>query len=153
VSGEARVLTDLAASVADGAAIDWQKEESTLNPADQRLVRHLHLVASVAELYRSLPPDEQPPPDGATEGQETRWGPLVLLESLGKGTTAEVYKAWDATLQREIALKLFPPDEGQHAHDRVLSEARRLARVRHPNVATVYGAERHGNQVGFLTRS
>ncbi|MGE5815020.1 MAG: protein kinase domain-containing protein [Acidobacteriota bacterium] len=150
MSADARALTDLAASVADGAPINWDEIQSTAGPEQQRLVRHLHLVSGVAELYRSLPLIAHDSMALGEEPQGPRWGPLVILGSLGKGTTAEVHRAWDVALQREVALKLFPPDDGdQHAHERVLSEARRLARVRHPNVAAVYGAERHGDRVGF----
>ena len=48
-----------------------------------------------------------------------------------------VYRAWDAQLEREVALKLLAvsPDRSP------LTEAQHLARIRHPNVVTVYGAE------------
>jgi hypothetical protein len=52
-------LLDLAASVADGSQVDWQGAESAAQKDARRLVRHLRLVADVAELYRSLP--EAPP--------------------------------------------------------------------------------------------
>jgi serine/threonine-protein kinase len=149
VSADAQALADLAASVADGTPIDWEAAHAAVGAEQKHLVGHLHLVSSVAELYRSLPPEEAAP-GHVEEPNGPRWGPLVVLEALGKGTTAEVHRAWDVALQREVALKLFPPDDGgPHSHGQVLSEARRLARVRHPNVATVYGAERHGDRVGF----
>lgn len=151
MSAEPAALEDLARSVADGTEIDWAQAESAL-PEDARpLVRHLRLVAGVAALYRSLPAEEgeaQPLDVEAPVGP--RWGHLVLLERIGQGTSAEVHRAWDLELQREVALKLFPPgDASDAAHQRVLGEARRLARVRHPNVAVVHGANRHDGRVGF----
>ena len=78
------------------------------------------------------------------------WGRLSLLDRIGKGTSCEVYRAWDTALHREVALKLLH-DDGDHAqaHARLLEEARRLARVRHAHVVQVYGAEQHDNRVGL----
>lgn len=150
MSAEQRALTDLAASVADGEPIDWDGAQAAVGAEHQALVRHLRLVSSVAELYRTLPVESPEETAAGTGPKGPRWGNLVVMESLGRGTTAEVFRAWDLALHREVALKLFPPDDGgRQAHGHVLSEARRLARVRHPNVATVYGAERHGDRVGF----
>jgi Tol biopolymer transport system component len=62
-----------------------------------------------------------------------------------------VFRAWDSRLERDVALKLLPisalPDAG--AHDDLLAEARLLARVRHPNVVIVHGADHIGAFVGI----
>jgi eukaryotic-like serine/threonine-protein kinase len=146
-------LLDLAASVADGAQVDWQAAETGAEDKARRLVRQLRLVADVAELYRSLPDPpthgrrahDEPAPDGP------RWGRLILLEKIGEGTSSEVYRAWDPELQREVALKLLRADgtEAEAARWRMLGEARRLARVRHPHVVLVYGADRREDRVGL----
>jgi serine/threonine-protein kinase len=60
-----------------------------------------------------------------------------------------VYRALD-NLNREVALKLF--DHAGHRAirpDRVLHEGRLLARVKHPNVVVVHGAERFNGLVGL----
>src|SRR6185295_18992649 len=51
----------------------------------------------------------------------------------------------------DVALKLMSPSRTARAKnpDRVLSEARLLARVRHPNVVTVYGADHTEDYVGL----
>jgi TolB-like protein/Tfp pilus assembly protein PilF/tRNA A-37 threonylcarbamoyl transferase component Bud32 len=145
-------LLDLAASIADGSQVDWQAAETGAEKDARRLVRHLRLVADVAELYRSLP--EAPPQ--ATEADERtpegpRWGRLILLEKIGEGTSSEVYRAWDPELEREVALKLLRADgsQAEAARWRMLGEARRLARVRHPHVVLVYGADRREDRVGL----
>jgi TolB-like protein/tetratricopeptide (TPR) repeat protein/tRNA A-37 threonylcarbamoyl transferase component Bud32 len=145
-------LLDLAASVADGAQVDWQAAETGTQEQARRLVRQLRLVAEVAELYRSLPDAPQPTfvvDEPTPEGK--RWGRLVLLEKIGEGTSSEVYRAWDPELQREVALKLLRADgtEAEAARWRMLGEARRLARVRHPHVVLVYGADRREDRVGL----
>ena len=151
-----RAFADLAASVADGQPVDWDNVESGAAVPNRRLIRHLRLVESIAALYRSIPAD--PPleevPVGAPVGEPTgpRWGRLVLLERIGHGTSAEVFRAWDSELHREVALKLFndgPGGASAGAHARVLQEARRLARVSHTHVVQVYGAEQHDGRVGL----
>jgi serine/threonine protein kinase len=69
------------------------------------------------------------------------WGPFQLLENVGQGGFGEVYRAFDTVLEREVALKLlFPRVSSQAEQEReILREARLLAKVRHPNVVSVYG--------------
>ena len=79
------------------------------------------------------------------------WGPFQLLENVGQGGFGEVYRAFDTVLQREVALKLLLPRvSGQATQEReILREARLLAKVRHPNVVSVYGVDTHEGRVGF----
>ena len=104
-------------------------------------------TTSQRRLHR-LPATRQATPQPGAAGPH--WGRLSLLDRIGKGTSCEVYRAWDTALHREVALKLLH-DEGDHtqAHARLLDEARRLARVRHAHVVQVYGAEQHDNRVGL----
>jgi TolB-like protein/tRNA A-37 threonylcarbamoyl transferase component Bud32 len=149
-----QAIEDLAASVADGRPIDWAAAESGAAAAERRVVRHLRLVESIASLHRStaLTGEDTEPmlPILQQEPSGPMWGRLVMLDSLGAGTSSEVSRAWDSALHREVALKLLH-DDGDHrdAHTRLLEEARRLARVRHAHVVQVYGAEQHDNRVGL----
>ena len=149
-------LAQVAESVADGERVDWNRVESdSLDNRDRRIIRHLRLVDSISSLYRSIPPEASASPS-ALEDEEAvpegpRWGRLVLLERIGQGMSSEVFRAWDTELHREVALKLLLPEQAgtQDAHARILQEARRLARVRHPHVVQVYGAELHDDRVGL----
>jgi tetratricopeptide (TPR) repeat protein/predicted Ser/Thr protein kinase len=85
------------------------------------------------------PVAHKPTPDGP------RWGELVLLDKVGEGHFGEVYRAWDVVLEREVALKLMRAAEEDQA---LLQEARMLARLRHSNVVTVYGVDRHEGRSG-----
>jgi TolB-like protein/Tfp pilus assembly protein PilF len=145
---------DLAASVADGTPIDWKAFDRDSDAVNRRLASHLRLVESIASLHRSIPQDDafgsEPEVNPVEEPSGPHWGRLVMLDRIGEGTSCEVYRAWDSALHREVALKLLH-DEGSHAdsHARLLDEARRMARVRHPHVVQVYGAEQHGDRVGL----
>lgn len=79
------------------------------------------------------------------------WGPFQLLENVGQGGFGEVYRAFDTVLQREVALKLLLPRVSSQADQQrqILREARLLAKVRHPNVVSVYGVDTHEGRVGF----
>ncbi|HEY7497298.1 MAG TPA: protein kinase [Vicinamibacterales bacterium] len=145
-------LAELAASVADGSAVDWADAERRGSVAERRLIGHLRLVESIATLHRTIAQIEQDAASGvaAAEPSGPRWGRLTLVERIGEGTSCEVYRAWDTELHRDVALKLLH-DEGNRrdAHTRILEEARRLARVRHSHVVQVYGAEQHDRRVGL----
>jgi tetratricopeptide (TPR) repeat protein len=88
-----------------------------------------------------------PPSPDALE----RWGPFEHLQRVGRGSFGEVYRAFDPTLQRHVALKLLLPS-GLNRDEEVgalLREARAIARVRHPNVVPIYGVDRHDGRLGF----
>lgn len=103
------------------------------------------------ETYASGDPKSKPAPKSESAPLR-RWGAFELRQRVGQGGFGEVYRAYDTTLEREVALKLLLPDrsvgEGQD-YAALLREARLLAKVRHPNVLPVYGVDRHDGRVGF----
>jgi len=89
--------------------------------------------------------------DTPSPGALERWGPFEHLQRVGRGSFGEVYRAFDPTLQRYVALKLLLPS-GLNRDDEasaLLREARAIARVRHPNVLSIYGVDRHDGRVGL----
>ena len=69
---------------------------------------------------------------GRTVGQ--RFGSYELLSTLGKGGMGEVWKASDTRLDRTVAIKF----SNAEFTDRFRREARAIAALNHPNVATLY---------------
>jgi serine/threonine protein kinase len=70
-------------------------------------------------------------------------GRYHVVERLGQGGMAEVYKAFDTRLQREVALKVIRKDMiAQAFHDTMMKrferEALALARLSHPNIVKVF---------------
>ena len=68
-------------------------------------------------------------------------GRYVVLDAIGEGGMGIVYKAYDPELEREVALKLLHAggvDAGDARHERLLREAKALARLSHPNVVAVF---------------
>ncbi|MFN7917071.1 MAG: protein kinase [Vicinamibacterales bacterium] len=66
-------------------------------------------------------------------------GRFTIEERLGAGGMGEVYKGFDPTLRRHVAIKTVRADmEGQEFVDRFYREAQACARLQHPNIVTVY---------------
>jgi len=73
----------------------------------------------------------------------TRLGPYEIVEPIGKGGMGEVYRARDTKLDRDVAIKVLP-DELAADEERVARferEAKLLASLNHPNIASIYGFE------------
>jgi len=145
----------LAGSVADDEEVDWQVAESS-TPGDQlatvrklRLLSRFSLVNKERQEAEYTPEEERVSPRPLYE-HET-WGPLQIEERIGSGSFGEVLRARDPVLERSVALKLYYPDRKDKAQQtsELLAEGRLLARVQHPNVATVHGTESHAGRIGI----
>ncbi len=71
-----------------------------------------------------------------------RIGRYLLLYILGRGGMGVVWKAWDASLGRAVALKMTKLD-GDDERARFLREARIAAKLAHPNIAPVHEVLEH----------
>lgn len=69
-----------------------------------------------------------------------RVGRFQVEALIGSGGMGEVYRAWDATLERSVALKALRPGEEREAGatERFRREALALAQLNHPNVCHVH---------------
>lgn len=82
----------------------------------------------------------------------TRLGPYEVRGALGAGGMGEVYRAHDAKLGRDVALKILP-DGFAADPERVARferEARTLASLNHPHIAQIYGLEQAGNTAALV---
>lgn len=136
------LLGDLAGAILDGGDVDWASAASTVDESERPVLDQLRLLAAVADLHRVAKPEY--------------WGHLRVLERIGRGAFGEVYRAWDTRLDREVALKLLPAEAGDGEQcapsidgNSIIQEGRLLARVRHANVVTIYGAERIEGRIGL----
>jgi len=76
----------------------------------------------------------------------TKVGVYEVVATLGRGGMGEVYRARDAKLHREVALKVLPESFAADADRlaRFQREARVLASLNHPHIAAIYGLEETG---------
>ena len=133
-------LTAALDAILSDTPVDWSA--SAAAGSDPALAHELRVLAGIAAMHRAL------------EQGDAEWGHLQIREKVGEGAFGEVFRAWDPRLDREVALKLFAPRSPLTPRDDrawVLEEARHLAAIRHPNVVTVYGADRIDGRVGFWT--
>ena len=129
---------DVAARVADGEPVDWDGvSASARTEADRKVLARLRAIAGIAKA-RAMPSEDR-----------DRWGPLRIIARIGSGSFGDVYRARDPRLDRDVALKLLRPDRLPREETEIIEEARLMARVRHPNVVTIYGAERVDGRTGI----
>src|ERR1039458_8499144 len=81
----------------------------------------------------------------------TKLGSYEVVAQIGAGGMGEVYQAHDSKLGRDVAIKVLPE---AFAHDperlaRFQREAKMLAQLNHPNIATIYGLQ-HSNGTHYL---
>jgi len=68
-----------------------------------------------------------------------RYGPYEIQTRLGGGGMGHVFRAWDARLHREVALKLLHSDFVMPGmRERFLREARAASGLNHPNICTIF---------------
>ncbi len=130
-------LLSAASQITSGVPVDWNKVQDQVSTPD---------AAAVARELRSLERFAQ-----VTEAVPATWGRFQIVSEIGRGTFGTVYSAIDPTLRLEVALKVIrsripgiPIDQ-----EKALDEARRLVKVKHPNVVRAYGAELIDNEVGL----
>ena len=82
----------------------------------------------------------------------TRLAHYEILSLLGEGGMGQVYRARDTKLQRDVALKLLPPDTtaDTERRQRFEREARSVAALNHPNIVTIHSVDEADGHV-FLT--
>ncbi len=75
-------------------------------------------------------------------------GPYRILEQLGQGGMASVFKAYHAALDRYVAIKVLHPafKEEPNFISRFEREAKVVARLEHPNIVPIYDYAEHNGQ-------
>ncbi|WP_165073106.1 protein kinase domain-containing protein [Paludisphaera rhizosphaerae] len=123
---------------ASGFGFAWNESSYTvpaLGPAD----------ASRTGVLAAIRPERIP----GVEGGERGLGRFRIMGLLGEGRHATVYRAFDPTLERQVALKLLRDEapRSSRAQERFLGEARALARLKHPGIVSIFEAGRDGDRL------
>jgi serine/threonine-protein kinase len=126
-------------SISDRDEMDWKAlEAAATDAATQERLRALADVAAISRVHStSVRRSLRPVP--------FTWGPLEVREWVARGAHGDVYRAWDPRLDRQVALKLVRHEDAGAIS---IAEGRLLARVHHPNVVAVHGADRIGDEAG-----
>jgi serine/threonine protein kinase len=120
------------------AYVDGRLEVDELSSAD----RHIDACGSCRTELSALAAVHTLPVGPELDVPEGKLGRYHVLRELGRGSMGLVLRAYDPELARPVAIKLLRDVR----RDELRDEARTLARLRHPNVVTVYDvfADDHG---------
>jgi eukaryotic-like serine/threonine-protein kinase len=77
-------------------------------------------------------------------------GRYTLGDLIGRGGAAEVYRARDELLGRDVAVKLFPAGVGEADESRRQREVQTLAGMNHPGLVTIYDVGAEGSRAYFV---
>ncbi|MHC4805245.1 MAG: protein kinase domain-containing protein [Planctomycetota bacterium] len=99
--------------------------------------------------------DEAPPTasfSNSVPGPGGQIGPFRIEGELGRGAVGVVYLAHDTKLDRSVAIKSLPAEvmANPKARSRFTREARVLASLNHPNIATIYEEFQETEDVAYL---
>jgi serine/threonine-protein kinase len=83
-----------------------------------------------------LPPPIPPPISSLDEDLANLIPGYTLLKKLGQGAMGVVYKAKKDNLEKEVAIKILPPDvtKDDQRMERFIREAKALGKLQHPNI-------------------
>lgn len=143
---QVRDLFEQAMDLEPSAAKIWLEQHSVdiavREEVESLLFHHTHAGEFLAEPVAARMPellDDDPLREGAVVGGYT------IVAELGRGGMGRVYRAKDARLGRDVALKVLPSaltrDPSQR--ERLRREARAAALLTHPGICTIYALEEH----------
>lgn len=124
-----------------------QPEEATL--ADSKPPQRAALASQISSQQASgaqavRPQPAQPPPQKQALVREI--GQYRLIKKLGAGAMGVVYLAQDTVLKRKVVLKMSLGELDAEERIRFKREAEAMARIQHPNVATIYAVGSAGGK-------
>ncbi len=108
------------------------------------------------ERNNNKPSEKEPSPTASFSDSVTgpggQIGPFRIERELGRGAVGVVYLAHDTKLDRPVAIKSLPAEvmENPKARLRFAREARVLASLNYPNIATIYEELEEDEGVGYL---
>jgi serine/threonine-protein kinase len=154
----ARLLTEFTEQLRQGRPPDLERAVSE-HPELAAELRELWAAVQIAEEFgrsgTSIPPPEPAgapaEPPGAPGRLPRSFGDFELLEEIGRGGMGVVYRAWQKSLGRTVALKMILGGELASAADlaRFRAEAGAAARLDHPGIVAVHGFDECDGQPFF----
>jgi serine/threonine protein kinase/WD40 repeat protein len=136
------------------ARLEFVREACGEDSALREELESLLGFASAASAFLETPAARVAPDSSAdlTGVAGRRLGPYTIVAQLGAGGMGEVYRARDARLDRDVAIKVLP---GHFTSDperraRFAREARLLATLNHPHIGAIYGVETFDGGVALV---
>ncbi len=125
----------------EAPVVDALIEEGLLDPADLRALEE-ELAREAIAMPAALRSKARPPEvEEAARDPARVMADLVLVNLVGRGGAGEVWKSWDRSLERWVAVKISTASLASvSARERFEREAAAVARLRHPNIVPVFAA-------------
>lgn len=148
------IIHKMAEELADNLSLSAD-HQTKLNQTEQASLEQLQIISQVAQLHRQYQTGHsqsahQESDQKSNDESLFTWGRLSVKAAIGQGAFGEVYRAHDQILDRDVALKLLKDDvQGPLKSQAFIEEAKRMAKVRHPNVLAIHGANIHEGRAGF----
>jgi eukaryotic-like serine/threonine-protein kinase len=137
-------LKDAFFAAVEGDAAERARQVAALAAIDPGLARRLEALLAADDRGETVPFLQELEPGPPV--LPSRIGAYEVVGVLGVGGMGEVYRARDARLQREVAIKVLPAalTSDRERLTRFEREAQVLASLNHPNVAQIYGLDESG---------
>lgn len=115
------------------------------------LARVLGMEVSDSQLCRWAADSlaEEPPFADAVAAAPRVLGEFQLLSELGRGGMGVVYRAWQPSLRRQVALKKLVSSGSSKTEQRFQREIRALGRVEHPHLVKIFTSGSDGDQTFY----
>ena len=139
----------LVTAVLDGRPVDWDSAESSASSDYERnQIRHFRTLAAIAD---PPPRIRSRPKPGCPLHTAELWGSLELLRAHRPRIVWRRVSCVGHQARSRSRAETAPPPRfsADWPTTRALEEGRLLARIRHPNVVTVFGADRIDDRVGI----
>ncbi len=148
----ADLLESLLERSAAGEPIDIEHEARNVPELAEELGQ-LWAMVHVAAEFSTLAGDDLDPP-APLQAMPESIGEYQLLEELGRGGMGVVYRAHQASLDRDVAVKMILRGDWASEIDlaRFHSEAESAARLEHPNIVPIYEVGQHEGLPYFSMR-
>lgn len=118
---------------------------------EQRLADQIKLLKSMNWMTKDAADDLSNTDEVDLLLGKTLAGRYQIESVVGFGGHGKVYKAFDPELDRFVAVKVSKSIADETKTNELLEEARRTAKLKHPNIVTVYDVGRHDGQLFFVT--
>lgn len=107
----------------------------------------INLLNKVKQQFNQYPECSLNP---ETNFPQAHWGGLQIKDQIASGGMGEVYLAFDPILNRDVAVKFLSKQTSRYiSPDEFIEEARRVAKIRHPHIMAIFGAQVDQNVAGF----